>query len=241
MLDKHISGFICKYHFNVKSVFKSRCLHTFFKAFTLAEVLITLGIIGVVAAITIPTLTNSINDMQYKAAYKKAYSTLSQTWLKAYSDGNLTDRLVALDNVTDMANFAVFKTYLKITKDCTSGIITDCWASGESYYGAPKNDASTFIDIAGMSWASCSSATQKCGGEDLLVDTNGPNGPNKFGQDRFAFTPTTKDGLNYGGSLIRISVHGDCLNTTDCPTYANVCPSVVTHPCYFMSWALGGD
>ena len=46
--------------------------------FTLAEVLITLGIIGVVAAMTMPTLMNSTNGAQYKTAYKKALSVLSQ-------------------------------------------------------------------------------------------------------------------------------------------------------------------
>ena len=47
-------------------------------AFTLAEVLITLGIIGVVAAMTMPTLINSTQGAQYKTAYKKALSVLSQ-------------------------------------------------------------------------------------------------------------------------------------------------------------------
>ena len=46
--------------------------------FTLAEVLITLGIIGVVAAMTMPTLMNSTQGAQYKAAYKKALSAISQ-------------------------------------------------------------------------------------------------------------------------------------------------------------------
>ena len=49
-----------------------------FNAFTLAEVLITLGIIGVVAAMTMPTLMNQTNGAQYKAAYKKALSAISQ-------------------------------------------------------------------------------------------------------------------------------------------------------------------
>ncbi|MCR4881467.1 MAG: type II secretion system GspH family protein [bacterium] len=48
------------------------------KGFTLAEVLTTLMVIGVVAAMTIPTLMNSTSDQQYKVAYKKALSVLSQ-------------------------------------------------------------------------------------------------------------------------------------------------------------------
>ena len=51
---------------------------TKFKGFTLAEVLITLGIIGVVAAMTMPTLINSTQGAQYKTAYKKALSVMSQ-------------------------------------------------------------------------------------------------------------------------------------------------------------------
>ena len=51
---------------------------SFKNAFTLAEVLITLGIIGVVAAMTMPTLINKTNGAQYKAAFKKSLSALSQ-------------------------------------------------------------------------------------------------------------------------------------------------------------------
>ena len=66
--------------------------------FTLAEVLITLGIIGVVAAMTMPTLMNSTQGAQYKAAYKKALSALSQavTLNVALDEYNFAD----LDNST---------------------------------------------------------------------------------------------------------------------------------------------
>ena len=47
-------------------------------AFTLAEVLITLGIIGVVAAMTMPTLINKTQNKQLETAFKVAYSTFSQ-------------------------------------------------------------------------------------------------------------------------------------------------------------------
>lgn len=46
--------------------------------FTLAEVLITLGIIGVVAAMTIPTLIANTRSSQYRSGFKKTISTLSQ-------------------------------------------------------------------------------------------------------------------------------------------------------------------
>lgn len=55
----------------------SRCKNR--KAFTLAEVLITLGIIGVVAAMTIPTLIANSRGQQYRSRLKKTISTLSQS------------------------------------------------------------------------------------------------------------------------------------------------------------------
>ena len=93
--------------------------------FTLAEVLITLGIIGVVAAMTIPTLISNTNGAQFKSAYKKALSSLNQAVLmnvamedtdfstlkndSASTDGNhvagslaamLTDRLQSATDVS---------------------------------------------------------------------------------------------------------------------------------------------
>ncbi len=47
-------------------------------AFTLAEVLITLGIIGVVAVMTIPTLIANTTNARYRSQFKKTISTLSQ-------------------------------------------------------------------------------------------------------------------------------------------------------------------
>ena len=51
--------------------------------FTLAEVLITLGIIGVVAAMTIPTLIANTNGAKYRSQFKKTISTLNQAGLMA--------------------------------------------------------------------------------------------------------------------------------------------------------------
>ena len=55
----------------------------FKKGFTLAEVLITLGIIGVVAAMTIPTLIANTNSSKFASQFKKSLSTLNQAALMA--------------------------------------------------------------------------------------------------------------------------------------------------------------
>ncbi len=60
-------------------------------AFTLAEVLITLGIIGVVAAMTIPSLVQKYKEKQRVTQLKKAYSVLNQAFLMAVNDYGTPD------------------------------------------------------------------------------------------------------------------------------------------------------
>lgn len=48
------------------------------KSFTLAEVLITLGIIGIVAAMTLPTVINNSRNKQLEAGLKRSYSVIAQ-------------------------------------------------------------------------------------------------------------------------------------------------------------------
>ena len=55
-------------------------------AFTLAEVLITLGIIGVVAAMTLPAVINKTQDNILKQQFKKTYSTFSNALMRTYAN-----------------------------------------------------------------------------------------------------------------------------------------------------------
>ncbi len=56
-------------------------------AFTLAEVLVTLGIIGVVAAMTLSTVISKIQDKQNIAKWKKEYSVISNAFNEVVADG----------------------------------------------------------------------------------------------------------------------------------------------------------
>lgn len=61
------------------------------KAFTMAEVLITLGLIGIVAALTFPQMIKHHKKVEAETRLKKAYSVISQAYLAAqvkYGDGN---------------------------------------------------------------------------------------------------------------------------------------------------------
>ena len=101
------------------------------RAFTLAEVLITLGIIGVVAALTIPTLISNYNKRQTVTKLKQTYSILSQaltmaqvkegdpsTWEVAGIYGTPTDdpNFNVEDVITKFATKYLIP-YIKVTKD----------------------------------------------------------------------------------------------------------------------------
>ena len=58
------------------------------RGFTLAEVLVTLGIIGVVSAMTVPTLMQNYQKKSYVVQLHKVYNELSQALLQYQTDRN---------------------------------------------------------------------------------------------------------------------------------------------------------
>ena len=82
--------------------------------FTLAEVLITLGIIGVVAAMTIPNLMTAIKAYQMRAQYLKSYAIVQQVFRQMIADEiDLDPKSYGLDKF-----YQTFAQYLKGTIDC---------------------------------------------------------------------------------------------------------------------------
>ena len=94
-------------------------------AFTLAEILITLGIIGIVAALTIPTLISKYQEKVLENQFKKSYAILNQALLSAQSQfGYLPKCYYPWEggNLAEMSDCrqltANFLASLKITKTC---------------------------------------------------------------------------------------------------------------------------
>ncbi len=90
-------------------------------AFTLAEVLITLGIIGVVAAMTMPTLISNYNRHVVETRLEKFYSLMNQAARQAevdYGEFQYWDRETLRDDTDGMINFwnTYFAPYVKTLK-----------------------------------------------------------------------------------------------------------------------------
>ena len=92
-------------------------------AFTLAETLITLSIVGVVAAMTMPVLINKINNHRYQAASKRVHSIMSQALQKM----NIDETLGGYNDTGSFLN--KFKDYVRITQTCKSDNLANCYPS----------------------------------------------------------------------------------------------------------------
>ena len=166
-------------------------------AFTLAEVLITLGIIGVVAAMTMPTIINNTQKKELVAQYKKAYSVISQAYMMIANDnGGTVEGVFTSDN----SYIDVFSKYIKNVKVCrTSEEITRCYVDSYKHLNGPIVNGDTGSTLTTPDGAtlrfyhinsSCTGTTELkkpigCG--RIRVDVNGTKNPNTVGYDIFDF------------------------------------------------------
>ena len=90
-------------------------------AFTLAEVLITLGIVGVVAAMTMPVLINNIKYHSYDNAKRKVLNSIGEAGKLLAIEGDLNGAADAEDFVKNR-----LAKKMSIAKFCDSEHLTDC-------------------------------------------------------------------------------------------------------------------
>ncbi len=91
-------------------------------AFTLAEVLITLGIIGIVAAMTMPVLVGKYKDKEYAAKTKKAYSVIQQAIKQYQADNETIGDVTGLFDTSKTSTEVMinFSKYFNTVKVCPS-------------------------------------------------------------------------------------------------------------------------
>lgn len=195
-----------------KEGFMKKIVLNIYCAFTLAEVLITLGIIGVVASITIPTLMQKKAEQETVGMLKKEYSVLSQAYTMAVQENGTPDNW-STDSSTMLKTLVP---YLKVVKNCDTGIgclatdykylnnvsIGSTDANDTSYAKAQLADGS--LIATSMRSSSCAAASRGntaalssiCG--VVGIDINGLKSPNQLGRDYFFFYITKVGVIPYG-------------------------------------------
>lgn len=152
--------------------------------FTLAEVLITLGIIGVVAAMTIPTLMQKTNEKELVSGLLKEASVLTNA-LKQTEAFFQTD----VSKLTEASFRSEFAQHLK-SIPCNSGNDKQVCLADGSYILIGNNfsySEGCTIDFSEDDYSN--GLKNIC--VDIIADVNGPKGPNKGGKDQFLFYVTT--------------------------------------------------
>ena len=116
-------------------------------AFTLAEVLITLGIIGVVAAITIPGLMTKINDK----ITSNRMSVIEKRFIQSLNMLNNQENglNVSYDSTEDFVK--ALSKYLKMTTICSKDNLTDCMPYDKIYY--ESNGKLDSVDVSDLTTA----------------------------------------------------------------------------------------
>lgn len=140
--------------------------------FTLAEVLITLGIIGVVAAMTIPSLMNSTGQAEFKTGMKKALSVLNQAvTMNVALDGN--DFCAMTTTATNFSGslYNMFVTRMNVVNTGDSATIGGAFNTGNNYTLFFNDGMAITFPLT----ASSCTTTQSC---KLVVDVNGLKRPN---------------------------------------------------------------
>ena len=194
-------------------------------AFTLAEVLITIGVIGVVSALTMPTLIKHYQQHETVNRLKETYSIIynairmSETQNGLLETWNIPNPGWNENTYTYGITFfnEYLKPYIKITKECKY-LSNECWADaytlingrGENdYFPASKNRTYGMI-LANGSVIGFYPRGTLC---EIYIDLNGKKGPNKLGKDLFdlliiknsinnEYIKVNKSGLYMAGSGI---------------------------------------
>ncbi len=179
-------------------------------AFTLAEVLITLVIIGIIAAITIPSLINKTNNQETISRLKKVYSTMAQATNQIIAEeGSVMTWATSSQNLYDL-----YKKKLRKSKECnySSGCFTQekiYWLNSGSLnvntnvWNNLVLDDGTQIMFSGVFSSTCELNNKDNNGTNfactrILIDVNGAKKPNTMGKDLFEFV-LKKNGLYPAG------------------------------------------
>ena len=192
-------------------------INKFKKAFTMAEVLMVLAVIGVVAAMTLPRLSDNVDEQALVAGTKKVYSDLQTAyeamvtrygepdgWISAFGNDS-TKRKEATKLLKDR-----LKESLDVEIDCEDSA-SNCMPTSytNAYYLKLKSGAGLAIYIAGDLDFTCSDFQYKyypCAFGSIYVDVNGPDkSPNEAGYDIFEFILSKNgvepEGLSHGSGV----------------------------------------
>ncbi len=199
----------------------------FKKGFTLAETLITLGIIGVISALTIPTLVMNYQSKVRITQLQKVYNDISNAAVAALADERVDslDYTYVYEDINGAIDF--LEKYLNVAKRCDGTNLDDCMAGTYSSLDGTASAAVADVIHEGSQCVALTSGASVCvvyvsagdgynshGEISFVIDVNGPGAPNTNAIDLFQF-------LMYSDGTIGNSynVNSDAASGVSCNNY----------------------
>ena len=202
-----------------------------YTAFTLAEVLITLGIIGVVAALTMPMLQTKVQELILEAQAKKAKNVVANGYKLMMAHYEIFDvaNLPFLTKCDDMSDKECVsrehKDAFSVVNDSTNGLTPDTMP--DEYAVVGKEDPSLFkwddvpyMFTTGDGMIFGVIPDENYASFDVVVDVNGKNNPNIAVKDLLKFRFQGDGGQLYDVSSELADVTPECSseNKSACTT-----------------------
>ena len=220
-------------------------------AFTMAEVLITLGIIGIVAAMTLPSLIGNYQKKVTATKLKKAYAVLSQAILLSQSDNGESrywvDESVKITEENLKRYFDIYwAPYLRISTFCdsakTCGYPDENQTYVKDFYGKTTSlnfwggNRISLLTEDGMYLLFRSINDSGSGNErfskqqQIFVDINAGKNPNCLGKDTFLFYIDLDNPriLPYGYDKDDRTINEKCYGKIT-NNYLNMCAARIMH------------
>lgn len=140
------------------------------RGFTLSEVLVTMGVIGVIAALTVPTLVNNYQRKAFAIQARKAVLDIeNQVDMLITEEGKTSFGATSVSTTDGLDNF--MKSHFKILKTCDSQHTSECFAN-QAYIAIEGNKTNNFT-CAGTSYLLANSSVvcaQKISSQDVEVE-----------------------------------------------------------------------
>ena len=177
-------------------------------AFTLAETLIVMGVIGIVSALTLPNLNSSTGEKEKVAKVKKIYQNLDDAYNRAVGVYGPVDEWFVNDNSysAQTTRFAGrIQEFLKVSKDCgkqKTGCFADKYTElrDDTEIGMGQNNGDdNFVILADGTalkmQAGISNPSTVNLSASFWIDIDGRKGSNKLGKDLFLFEVSKDKGV----------------------------------------------
>ena len=164
------------------------------KGFTLSEILITLGVVGVVSAMTLPTLINNYQKMQTVNQIKSTYTLVYNALKRAEVDyGDM--KTWQMEETPDAFADKYLKPYLKIVDEFDNDKVIIKRLSGVALN---EGKAYKHYTLSNGSSLTVTPLCTTCSPQriTILIDINGHKEPNRIGFDMFGFAYTNRYGFS---------------------------------------------